>query len=100
GPPAGDSAGHLLEIAHAFRTAPAPATALGMARARQLERRLLAILDEARNRAALGRGGGAVLVAAAIAVFLPVAAVRAALMPVERASPAPQPASGAQEFTG
>jgi hypothetical protein len=100
GAAARDYAGHLLEIAHAFRTAPAPATALGMARARQLERRLLAILDEARNRAALGRGRGAVLVAAAIAVFLPVAAVRAALMPVERASPAPQPESGAQEFTG
>ena len=57
GAPARDYAGHLLEIAHAFGGAPAPATALGMARARQLEHRLLAILDAARNRAALRRRG-------------------------------------------
>ena len=100
GAAARDYAGHLLDIAHAFRAAPAPATALGMARARQLERRLLAILDEARNRAALGRGRGSVLVAVAIAVFLPMAAVRAALMPIDPASPASLAASGAQEFTG
>jgi beta-lactamase regulating signal transducer with metallopeptidase domain len=98
GAAARDYAGHLLDIAHTFRTAPAPATALGMARARQLERRLLAILDEARNRAAVGRGRGSVLVAVAIAVFLPMAAVRAALMPVDQAAQAP--ASGEQELTG
>ncbi len=100
GAAARDYAGHLLDIAHAFRTAPAPATALGMARARQLERRLLAILDEARNRTTLGRARGSVLVAVAIAVFLPMAAVRAALMPIDSASPAPSIAQGAQEFTG
>jgi len=98
GAAARDYAGHLLDVAHAFRAAPAPA--LGIARARQLENRLLAILDEARNRAALGRGRGSVLVAVAIAVFLPMAGVRAALMPIEPASPALLPASGAQEFTG
>jgi len=100
GAAARDYAGHLLDIAHGFRAAPAPATALGMARARQLEHRLLAILDEARNRAAPGRGRGSVLVAVAIAVFLPMAVVRAALMPIDAAPPAPLPASDAQEFTG
>jgi beta-lactamase regulating signal transducer with metallopeptidase domain len=99
-----DYAGHLLEIAHTFRAAPAPATALGMARARQLERRLLAILDEARNRAALGRLRGGILVAVAIAVFVPMAAVRAALLPIEVAPQAASKtrarASDAQEFTG
>ena len=100
GAAARDYAGHLLDIAHAFRAAPAPATALGMARARQLERRLLAILDEARNRAAPGRGRSRVLVAVAIAAFLPMAAVRGAPFPIAPASPAPQPASGAQELTG
>ena len=100
GAPARDYAGHLLEIARTFRAAPAPATALGMARARQLEGRLLAILDEARNRGALGRGRGSVLVAVAIAVFLPMAAVRAALVPIEPASPAPLSGSPQQEFTG
>lgn len=100
GAAARDYAGHLLDIAHAFRAAPAPATALGMARARQLERRLLAILDDARNRATLGRRRGSLLVAAAIAVFLPMAVVRAALIPIEPAAPEPSPASVAQEFTG
>ena len=100
GAAARDYAGHLLEIAHAFRTAPAPATALGMARPRQLERRLLAILDDARHRGAPGRGRGSVLVVVAIALFLPMAAVRGALMPIGPASPAQSPASGPQEFTG
>ena len=100
GAAARDYAGHLLDIAHTFRAAPAPATALGMARARQLERRLLAILDDARNRTALGPVRGTVLAAVAIAVFLPMAGVRAALMPIDPASPAPRPESGGQEFTG
>jgi beta-lactamase regulating signal transducer with metallopeptidase domain len=100
GAAARDYAGHLLDIAHTFRAVPAPATALGMARARQLERRLLAILDDARNRAALGPVRGGVLAAVAIAVFLPMAGVRAALMPVDPASPASLPGSGGQEFTG
>jgi beta-lactamase regulating signal transducer with metallopeptidase domain len=99
GATARDYAGHLLDIAHAFRAAPAPATALGMARARQLERRLLAILDEARNRAALGRVRGGMLVALAVALFLPIAAVRAALVPIDP-SHAPQSATGTQELTG
>lgn len=100
GAPARDYAGYLLEIAHTFRAAPAPATALGMARAQQLERRLLAILDEARNRGALGRGRGSVLVAVAIAVFLPMAIVRAGLTPINAASPTPLQASGAPALTG
>ena len=100
GAAARDYAGHLLEIAHAFRAAPAPATALGMARARQLERRLLAVLDEARNRAALGRGRGSLLAAAAIAVFLPMAVIRAAFVPTAPAWQAPARASDAQNLTG
>ena len=100
GAPARDYAGYLLEIAHTFRAAPAPATALGMARAQQLERRLLAILDEARNRGALGRGRGSVLVAVAIAVFLPMAVVRAGLTPINAASPTPLQTAGAPEVTG
>lgn len=100
GAAARDYAGHLLEIAHAFGEAPAPATALGMARARQLERRLLAILDEARNRAALGRVRASVFVAVALALFLPMAGVRAALVSIDPAQPASSPGPGAQEFTG
>jgi len=87
-------AGHLLELAHSLGSAPAPATALGMARARQLESRLLAVLDAARNRATLGPRTRAVALAIGIAVLIPLAAVRAAVVsrdiPVTTAAAAPK----------
>lgn len=43
-------AGHLLEIAYDFGAHRAPALAVSMARRRQLEHRLLALVDAARNR--------------------------------------------------
>ena len=103
-----DYAGHLLDIAHAFRAAPAPATALGMARARQLERRLLAILDEPRNRASLGRVRSSLFVGVAIALFVPMVVLRAALVADDVMSPNPTAAhmlslvasTGQQDFTG
>jgi beta-lactamase regulating signal transducer with metallopeptidase domain len=85
GAEARDYAGHLLELAHVLGASPAPATALGMARARQLEQRLLAILDAARNRAALPRRGRYVALAIALTVFLPMAALRAAVVPFDTA---------------
>jgi hypothetical protein len=104
-------AGHLLDLARSLGAVPTPATALGMARARQLERRLLAVLDAARNRAALHRGGLAVAIAASIAVILPIAALRAAVVPADRpaaatsgplAGDAPKAPGlpGSQDFTG
>jgi beta-lactamase regulating signal transducer with metallopeptidase domain len=72
-----DYAGHLLDIAHTFRANPAPATALGMARARQLEHRLLAIIDDGRNRASLPRRAAVVSAAAAAALLLPIASLHA-----------------------
>jgi beta-lactamase regulating signal transducer with metallopeptidase domain len=45
-------AGHLLEIAYSFGGHGAPALAVSMARPRHLEGRMLAALDEARNRSA------------------------------------------------
>lgn len=45
-----DYAGHLLEIAYSFGGYRAPALAVSMARPRQLEGRMLAALDAARNR--------------------------------------------------
>jgi hypothetical protein len=50
GTEAREYAGHLLEIAYSFGGHGAPALAVGMARPRHLEGRLLAALDEARNR--------------------------------------------------
>jgi beta-lactamase regulating signal transducer with metallopeptidase domain len=44
-------AGHLLELAYTLGSHRAPALAVTMARPRQLEGRLLAVLDAARNRA-------------------------------------------------
>jgi beta-lactamase regulating signal transducer with metallopeptidase domain len=95
-------AGHLLDLARSLGAVPAPATALGMARARQLEHRLLAVLDAARNRAVLRRGRLAFAIAASIAVLLPMAALRAAVVPVDRPAVEEQqqaPAT-ASEFAG
>ncbi len=50
GTEAREYAGHLLEIAYWFGNHRAPALAVGMARRHQIEGRLLAALDAARNR--------------------------------------------------
>jgi beta-lactamase regulating signal transducer with metallopeptidase domain len=50
GTEARDYAGHLLEIAYSFGGHRAPALAVSMARRNQLEGRMLAALDRARNR--------------------------------------------------
>lgn len=80
GTAAREYADHLLEIAHAFRGTPAPATALGMARARQLENRLLALLDTARNRMDLPRRGRMLAIAVSAALLVPVATLRAQIV--------------------
>lgn len=75
---ASDYAGHLLEVARAFRTRPVTAAAaVAMARRSQLEGRVVAVLDAARAR---GRVPGRVAVLAG-----GVAAV--ALFPLAAASP-------------
>lgn len=82
GAEARDYAGHLLEIARSYRVA--PAIALGMARTSQLEGRLLAVMDASRNRSVLRRAGQMVAATAALALLVPIATVRAALVPVTR----------------
>jgi beta-lactamase regulating signal transducer with metallopeptidase domain len=85
-------AGHLLEIAYAFGGQRAPAIAVSMARPRQLEGRMLAVLDTARNRrvpAVRARLAG--LTAAAV-VLLPLAALTPT---VTAADPEAAPASDA-----
>lgn len=102
-------AGHLLELAHSLGSAPAPATALGMARPKQLESRLLAVLDAARNRASIHPRVRTISVAAAILVLGPLAAVHAALVsseaPATQAVPriglvSQSSAPAAQDLTG
>lgn len=67
-----DYAGHLLEIAYSFGGKRAPALAVCMARPHQLEGRMLAALDAARNRRVPSlrtRFAGAVLVLIVLAVI-------------------------------
>ena len=80
-------AGDLLELARSLGSAPAPVTALAIARKAstgELENRLVAVLDGARNRAALTRVRGVLAVAASMVVLVPMAGLRAAVVPSSR----------------
>lgn len=85
---ASEYAGHLLEVARSMQTSSAIAwAAAGIARRSELEGRLLAILDSRANRTAPGRVtvfAGALM---AMAIVVPLAAVRAQEEP-QRAIPA------------
>jgi len=70
-------AGHLLEVARTMQPSPAAAAAIAMARPSQLEGRLLAILADGVNRRRAGRGAALIAAIAAVAIVLPLAAIRA-----------------------
>jgi beta-lactamase regulating signal transducer with metallopeptidase domain len=105
GTQAREYAGHLLEIAYSFGGHRAPALTVSMARPRQLEGRLLAALDGARNRrvptvrARLAGAAIACLLLAVVAAAKPSAATvtpadapgetRAEQSPGSREKPAP-----------
>ncbi len=75
---ASDYAAHLLEIARAMRSGAAlGAAAVAVARRSQLEGRLLAILDSARNRTAPGRVGALAAALVCAAIVVPLAALQA-----------------------
>ena len=80
GSPPRDYAGHLLEIAYSLGGRAAPALAVTMARPRQLEGRMLAALDDRRNRTVPPIRFCAVIAAAAAAILLPLAAVAPTLV--------------------
>jgi beta-lactamase regulating signal transducer with metallopeptidase domain len=73
GAPAREYAGHLLEIAYSLGSRRAPALAVTIARPQQLEDRLLAALDAARNRRAPGVRVRVAVAAIAAALLLTVA---------------------------
>jgi beta-lactamase regulating signal transducer with metallopeptidase domain len=73
GAPPRDYAGHLLEIAYAFGRHQAPALAVSMARPRHLEGRMLAVLDEERNRSVPKRRARVAAALVACALLVPVA---------------------------
>lgn len=81
GTQAREYAGHLLELAYSLGGGRAPALAVSMARPQQLEGRMLAVLDAARNRATPGlrdRLAGAAITAA---LLLPLAGTEARVVP-------------------
>jgi beta-lactamase regulating signal transducer with metallopeptidase domain len=76
-----DYAGHLLELAYALDGHRAPALAVSMARPQQLERRMLAALDAARNRATPVLRSRVLGMAVAAALLVPLAAAQATVVP-------------------
>lgn len=75
GQPPSDYAQTLLHVARAYQPQRL-AGAVGMARGTNVERRILAILDSARNRVPLTRRGAAILATVAAALILGVGSVR------------------------
>jgi beta-lactamase regulating signal transducer with metallopeptidase domain len=76
GTEARDYAGHLLEIAYSFGGHRAPALAVSMARRNQLEGRMLAALDRARNRRVPAFRVRAAVAAAAAALLFSISAFK------------------------
>jgi BlaR1 peptidase M56 len=71
-----DYAGHLLDLAYALGGARGPALAVSMARRSQIEGRLLAVLDPARNRRIPARRGRLAGIAIAAGLVMPLAAAQ------------------------
>lgn len=85
GTPAADYAAHLLEVARSARSFGAPGfLSVAMARPSQLEGRLLAVLNESRQRFAASRTERLAAMVISVLVLLPLAAFR----PVARTAPA------------
>ncbi len=82
GTEARDYAGHLLEIAYTLGAHRSPALAVSMARPGQLEGRMLAVLDAARNRTVPGASLRLAGLAVALVLVLPLAVIQATTMPL------------------
>ncbi len=78
-----DYAGHLLELAYTLGGSRAPALTVSMARQGQIEGRMLAVLDVARNRATPALRARAMSLAIAAALVVPIAAADATFVPVD-----------------
>jgi len=105
---ASDYAGHLLDVARAYR-APLCAAAVAMAAPSQLEGRVRAVLEPRRDRRGVTRRTGAVCAGAVLLAALPLAAVSpseraprpemAWELPPARSVPAPAPAAAPARLT-
>ena len=78
-----DYAGHLLELAYSLGGHRAPALVVTMARRNQLEGRMLAILDDRRNRAIPGRQHRLAATAIAAAIIVPLASAEGTVVPAD-----------------
>jgi beta-lactamase regulating signal transducer with metallopeptidase domain len=76
-------AGHLLELAYALGGHRAPVFVVTMARPRQLEGRMLAVLDSARNRTTPGLQGGLAAAAMVALLLVPLAGAEATVVPTD-----------------
>jgi hypothetical protein len=90
GTDARDYAEHLLEIAYAMKPRRQPALAVAMASRGQLEGRMLAVLDAARNRTAPAVRSSVTAATLTAALVLPLATLDARVVPG-----LPEPAAGA-----
>src|SRR5215471_1901932 len=94
-------ASHLLDIAHSLGRYRAPALAVGMARPRQLEGRMIAMLDPTRNRTIPAANRRLLALAVSVVVVTLLAAVTLVSMPVTSnalgmgSAHAPVPGAGA-----
>jgi beta-lactamase regulating signal transducer with metallopeptidase domain len=84
---AGDYAGHLLELAYSLGGYRSPALVVSMARRPQLEGRMLAVLDAARNRVTPTQRTRVVGALATAVLVLPLAAAEAVLVPESSETP-------------
>jgi beta-lactamase regulating signal transducer with metallopeptidase domain len=82
GTQAREYAGHLLELAYALGGHRAPALAVTMARPRQLEGRMLAVLDSARNRAIPRLQNRLAAASVATLLLVPLAGAEATVVPM------------------
>jgi len=90
-------AGHLLEIAYTFGRRQAAGLAVSMARTRHLEGRMLAALDDRRNRSAPARIARRAAVAIAVCVVLAIAPLTPALTARAQESPEQVPSSASSQ---
>ena len=88
---ASDYVAHLLDIITSVKRAGAPVTALPMARKKEFEGRMLAILDPAIPRGAPGRLQSLSILAVLVLITLSVAAAAPARTPIEIASDSATP---------
>jgi beta-lactamase regulating signal transducer with metallopeptidase domain len=93
GTSARDYAGHLLELAHTLGGGRAPALVVTMARPRQLEGRMLAVMDARRSRAVPGLRSRLAGLTFAAAVIVPLASANAIVVDANAAPNVVMPAA-------